>query len=540
MAPSRSHRRQLMRRWQPLWLFATAWVLLQGIIGCSSLQDSVFGPVMSGTNSTGVAEEQGVANTRQLDGKDEQDKTPVGPKEDKQPDTPDNDAVAPRTVIPVAGPPLSMDLHKAIGLADVGNPTIALAQETVQASLAARTHARSLLLPTLDVGMNFNSHEGTLESGRGIIRDVNRQALYVGAGAAAVGGGTVGFPGVRLTAHLGDAIYEPRATEQLVTGRRFDAQATSNNVLLEVAEQYYALAGAEARRTAIHQSQADLQKIVELTANFARKGQGREGDAGRARGEALLLNAQEQRAQEDVAVASAELVRLLTMDPSVQLKAPTDTLSIVQLVDPDESLESLINIATSNRPEIGARSADVAVVETRLRRERVRPFLPFIFVGYSAGRFGGGSDQADNRFGNFAGRTDFDVMAVWSLQNMGFGNLAVRRRLRAQVGETEADLTRVLNEIRREVAEAYAQSAASLRELEIARRRVETSQRSFSLDLARTKNLQGHPIEVLNSLNQLAAARLALIQATVDYNQAQLRLFVSLGRSPTALLGHGD
>jgi len=279
-----------------------------------------------------------------------------------------------------------------------------------------------------------------------------------------------------------------------------------------------------------------LQKIVELTANFARTGQGREGDAGRARSEALLLSAQEQHAQEEVAVASAELARLLTMDPSVQLKAPTDTLSIVQLVDPEESLERLINIATSSRPEIGARFADVALVETRLRKEKVRLFLPFLYVGFSAGRFGGGSDQADNRFGHFAGRTDFDVMAVWSLQNMGFGNLATQRRLRAHVGEAEADLARVLNEIRREVAEAYAQSAASLRELETARRRVETAERSFGLDLTRTKNLQGHPIEVLNSLNQLATARLALIQTTIDYNQAQLRLLVSLGRSPTEIL----
>ncbi|GEM_PF-4779794 len=238
MVPSSSCRRQEKRRWQPFWLFSVAFVLLHGMTGCSSFQRTEIGQAASSNSSKGGAEEQGIADTPKKDGNGEQGKKPVGPQENKQPDNSDVDTASPRSFIPVAGSELSMDLQKALGLADAENPTIALAQEAVQASLAVRTQARALLLPTLDAGMNFNSHEGNLESGRGIVRDANRQALYVGAGAAAIGGGTVGFPGVRLTAHLGDAIYEPRATEQLVTGRRFDALATSNSVLLEVAERY--------------------------------------------------------------------------------------------------------------------------------------------------------------------------------------------------------------------------------------------------------------------------------------------------------------
>jgi hypothetical protein len=65
-------------------------------------------------------------------------------------------------------------------------------------------------------------------------------------------------------------------------------------------------------------------------------------------------------------------------------------------------------------------------------------------------------------------------------------------------------------------------------ELDVARRRVETAERAFRLDLARSRNLQGRPIEMLNSVSLLSAARLDLIRAVVEYNQAQFRLFVLL------------
>jgi outer membrane protein TolC len=209
---------------------------------------------------------------------------------------------------------------------------------------------------------------------------------------------------------------------------------------------------------------------------------------------------------------------------------------MLQLVDPQSGLEELISIALSNRPELRARSADVAVNEARLRKEQVRPLLPLISVGFSAGGFGGGSDQVDTRFGHFASRTDFDALAVWSLQNLGLGNLSAQRLIRAEVREAMAERTRTVDTIRQEVAEAYALLRQRRTEIAIARRRVETSQEAYRLDLTRVRNNQGRPIEVLNSAQLLNAARQDLIAASVAYNQAQFQLFVALGNPPVAAL----
>jgi outer membrane protein TolC len=415
----------------------------------------------------------------------------------------------------------------------VANPTIALAREAIRASEAERLQARALLLPTLDAGVSFDLHRGTLQSSRGIIREVNRQSLYAGAGVAAVGAGTVGFPGVRLTAHLADALFEPRATQQAVVARQFDALATRNTVLLAVTDAYLALAGAELRLQAIRQSERDVGVVAKQTAAFARTQEGRQGDADRARNQALLLRGIAVGIEEEVAVAAAELARLLNLDPSVRVRVPGGTVPLMGLIDPHARLEDLLEVALRNRPEVAARTADVAVNATRLRQERVRPFVPFVSAGFSAGEFGGGSAQTDTRFGHFNGRTDFDVLAVWSLQNFGAGNLAIQRRLRAQVREAVAERARVVDLIRREVAEAVALSATRLQELEVARRRVETAGEAFRLDMIRSRNLKGRPIEVLDSANLLTAARQDYIRALVGYGQAQFQLFVALGQPPT-------
>jgi outer membrane protein TolC len=425
-----------------------------------------------------------------------------------------------------------IDLEEALALAGAGNPTIALAREAIQASRAEQLQAQALLLPTLNAGASYDWHQGNLQSGQGVIFSVERQSAYVGAGTGTIGAGTVVFPGVWLTAPLAEAIFEPRAARFHVAGRRYDAKATQNTVLLEVATCYFALVGAEARLKALEISEGDFGKIVTITAAFAELKQGREADALRARTEALLVHAATERMEEEVAVASAELARLLNLDPSVRLRAAVDPIPLLELVDSRSSLEELVAIALANRPEVAARSVDLAMVQTRLRKEMIRPFLPVLSAGFSAGGFGGGGNQADSQFGHFNGRTDFDAGAYWTLPNFGFGNLAVQRRVETQVGQANAERLNTIDAIRQAVADAFTLVAARHQEIEVARRRAETAQRALEVELKRAKNFEGLPIEMLDSARLLNSARQDYLSALIGYNQAQLQLFVALGQSP--------
>jgi len=438
-------------------------------------------------------------------------------------------------LVPAIPPPpgeTPVDLRIALAIAANSNPTIGLAQEAARAALAERSFARALPLPTLNTGMNYRAHSGNLLSSSGIIRYDDIQSLYAGFGSYAKGADTVAIPGVRIYVHLGEAIFEPRIAAFRLQARSFDSVAVRNQVLLDVVERFFDLQSAEARLKALRQLESELAEIVRLTANFAKAGQGREGDAQRAQAEAHLLHTDMDRAEEEGAVAAAQLAGLLSMDPSIRLHADPDSLAPILLVDENCDVEGLLQMAASNRPEVGSRIAELREAQVRLRQERTRPLLPLVSVGFSYGTFGGGGNVVPTPFGNFSSRTDFDVLAVWSLQNLGLGNRAINNRVRSNVRQAMLAEASVLDTIGREVTEYHAQIAAARQKIEVARRQLRVAEEGFQEELARTKNLQGRLIEVLNSLNQLRTARVALIQAIIDFNQAQFRLFVALGQPP--------
>jgi outer membrane protein TolC len=189
--------------------------------------------------------------------------------------------------------------------------------------------------------------------------------------------------------------------------------------------------------------------------------------------------------------------------------------------------------------------------------------LPTFILGFSAGDFGGGSNQVGYHMGKFGGRTDFDVLAYWTFRNLGFGNLATARRRRAEVGEAEAERILAVNQVRDQVAEALATARARWRDVEVARRQLATAQDGFTRDLLAARALVpperpesgvrlpkqpgkrprievepgearrgARPIEVLQSARLLAAARQELLLAIIRYDEAQFRLFVALGQPP--------
>jgi outer membrane protein TolC len=434
-------------------------------------------------------------------------------------------------------PGVPLTLPTALELAGVNNPTIALAQEAVRTSEAELLQARAELLPDLNVGGSFNWHRGNIQSSRGVIEDINRQSAYLGAGAFAVGTGTVGVPGIGLNVHLAEAWFDPQIARAAVAGRQFDATAVRNTTLLDVAVRFYTLAAAQARLDAVHQSETDLGVLVKLTTAQADAGQGRRADAERAQTEADLLHAVGQHTHEEVGVAAAELARLLSVDPALELRAAAP-LMVLQLVDPNLSLQALIDMALRNRPELGARSADVAAAEKLLRKEQVRPLVPKVYIGLSSGEFGGGGTGAPSSFGQNGNRVDFDVVAAWSLEHLGVGNLTKERARRAEVLEAVAERSRAVNTIRREVADALTDSAARFQEIQLARQRVQTATLAFDRDVIAVRNLpdnrQGRPIVALDSAKLLTEARQALVRAEAGYTIAQFQLYVALGQPPVA------
>jgi outer membrane protein TolC len=432
---------------------------------------------------------------------------------------------------------LIIDLPAALRLAETANPRLGQSREAVREALAIYQGAQVLLLPDLNAGSNYHLHNGALQTSFGLIRRLDEQSVYVGGGVRALAAETVAIPAVRIYSHLGDAIFTPLATRQDWAASSYQANATENLVLLDVATRYLELAGAEARTEAWRQSVGEAAEIARITENFARVGQGRDGDFKRARSDALLLTIRLEQAEGEANIAANELARLLRIDPAARLTTMKAPIELVVLVDPEMPPVALISLALRRRWELAVRSAQIAAAHERYRQEKTRPLFPVIAVGFSAGGFGGGSNQTQlgvpSLSQTFSGRDDFDVLAVWTLQNMGLGNVALTRQRRIERDTLTSQRAVIAAQVRREVMSAHAAVTAARRRIEAADLQLAAALRGATEELNRIRAGQGLPIEAINSVDLLAEARQDAIVAVVSYNIAEFRLFVAIGERPT-------
>jgi outer membrane protein TolC len=444
----------------------------------------------------------------------------------------DADQVPVPPVIPPPSGEHPIDLATALRLADTVNPTINRARSVVLEALALQLTARTLLVPSLNAGLNYHGHNGDLQRSSGKIISVSSQSLYIGSGAYTVAAETVKIPGVNILTPLTDAWFEPLAAHQRVIASEFNARATANDILMEVAVYYVELIRHNVLLEANRLSESQAYQIVQATNQYAIAGQGRQADADRARAEWRYRRADVIDAEQGVAVAAARLAQRLNLDPSVRLHPVSGPLVPLDLVALDTSPEQLIQVALQQRPDLAARSAEIGQAEYYVKQEIGRPFLPTLWLGFSGGVFGGGSNLVPPLLGNFAGRTDFDVRLYWTLLNMGAGNLSLIKQRKAEENQAVALRARTLNRVRDEVATNLAEARTARNQIDVARRELMSSRNGFHEDLERSRSNLGRPIEVINSLNLLAAARIHLIDAIVRYDQAQFRLWVALGTPP--------
>ncbi len=435
--------------------------------------------------------------------------------------------------IPQTTPPQPIDLTAALRLADAQNPAIGEARILILGALAERQAARVLLLPNLNAGTNYHDHTGPLQRSSGTILKLTEQSLYVGGGARTLAAESVAIPAVNIFSPLTDAIFEPLAAQQRVNGARFNASDTANKILLDVASLYIDLIGAQSNLEARRATAAEADRIAESVAAYAETGQGRRSDADRAETDRRLFQRDIQRAEEEVAVASALLAERLNLDPSGQLQPVAGPLEALELINPEAPTEALIRTALAQRPDLAARGAQVAQADYRVRQEQARPLLPTVWLGFSGGAFGGGSNLIPgSSLGSFAGRTDFDVRAYWTVLNAGLGNASLIKQRKAQAGQANADRIRAINEIRGEVTAFQAQSLAARSQVANARAGLRTAEDGYRQDQTRLRESLSLPIEALDSLRLLADARLQLIRAVTRANRTQFALFVALGTPP--------
>lgn len=421
---------------------------------------------------------------------------------------------------------LRLDLGTVLGMASGANLQIASARERVNEAYARQLAAQTLWLPTLRAGVSWNKHDGNIQDVVGKVFNTNRASLSTGWGSGAVGAGSPAFPGLSARFHLKDALFEPRIAREVTAANQQAANAATNDTVLAASLLYLDLLDAEQQRAIAAGIAAKAKELADLTAAYAKSGEGSQADADRARTEWMLRRNNIDRAGERSAVVAARLRELVRLNQDTRLVPSEPAIVPLELVPADLPVRELIALGLTNRPELAENRSLVAAAAEKLRSDRLSPWIPSLLLGVSYGGLGGSQGSAID---NFRDRLDLDVGAYWEVRNLGFGEKAARDGARSRLEQARLAELRRMDQIAREIAELHAQVGFRKRQIPVAEEGVQAATASLRRNLERIRERQGLPLEVLQSIQALDLAQREYLRTLVEYNQAQFRLQWALG-----------
>lgn len=433
------------------------------------------------------------------------------------------------------GRPLPINLSTALALSGANPLDIQIASERLRAASAALDRAKVMWLPNVGVGLDYFRHDGQIQDVVGNVFTTSKSSFLVGGGPTAV-------------FSVGEAFYAPLAARQVLRAREADVQAARNDTTLQVAESYFAVQQARGEVAgsldALRRADELVQKTGKLVPELVPA-----VEVSRAKAEAARRRQAFEAASERWQVASADLTRVLRLEPGTLVEPAEEPSLVVELIDPTVASDDLIPIALTHRPELAANQALIQAALVRVRQEKVRPLVPTVALrgvgsqvpGLAGGYFGGG---VNDNLSNFGGRFSFDLQAVWEVQNLGFGNRAAVREREAEQRQALLQLLRTQDLVTAEVVQAHARVRRSAARLRAAEDGVVNAAETAE------KNLQGlvpgkrvgdqltlvfRPQEAVAAVAALDQAYLDFYAAVGDHNRAQFQLYRALGHPAQCL-----
>ena len=129
---------------------------------------------------------------------------------------------------------------------------------------------------------------------------------------------------------------------------------------------------------------------------------------------------------------------------------------------------------------------------------------------------------------------DFDAVAAWELQNLGFGNHAMRRQRASQNRQAQLTGAQIRDAIAAEVSQAFYQVRYRREQIGVARDQVRAAAEALELNFRGIRGGELRAIEAQQAVEALAAARTAYIETVVAYDEAQFALLRAVGQPPYA------
>jgi outer membrane protein TolC len=411
-----------------------------------------------------------------------------------------------------------IDLPAVLQLAGAQNLDIQVAREKMAAARALHQSALLQFFPWLTVGASYSRHDGQIQATEGEIVTVSRQAYA---------------PGATLTGQweLGEAIYRKLAAKQVERAAHFALEAQRQASITASAQGYFDLVLAQAAVGVAKEAvriatgyEAQVQSAVEAGIAF-------KGDALRVAVQAQRNRLALRQAAEQQRVTAARLAETLHLDPSIDLVARDADLTPLELIEPDASLESLVQQALVAAPELKQSQSLLEAAHQNRNGAVYGPWVPSLGAAAYLGGFGGGRNGDT---GDFADREDYFIGLGWRIGRGGLFDVPRQRAAEAHLSSATHSLDKTRDQIVRRVVEAFTRLQSQSEQIATAGSGLAAAEEGLSLAQQRQEFGVGIVLENILAEQDLTRARNDYLGLIAEFNKAQYALLDAIGTLPVS------
>ena len=420
------------------------------------------------------------------------------------------------TIKPMHQELLAIDLPTIVRVAAADNIAIRQARLDVDASRGRLDSRIGSAFPALAPTALFEIVDGNVRATQGNIVDVGFKTFHL-------------FLAVEWVINPGRVYYEIVAAKKRLAASEHQERTVTIQTLHDAVNQYYDLALAQAQVAVAEKSLDEAKELLRINELRLRTGVGVPAD--KLRAEANLAERQQDllNAMNRFYRASVALAVTLRLDAAVTLIPKVSELRRTTLVRDDLTIDDLAGLAMRFRPDLqGIRSVVEAVGADR-GSAWWGGFGPQFQTVYLIGGIEGHDVQnvesIENRTG-FNHQQRFVVGSGLRLSAATFGNL---RTADAVIEQTVLEAERVQEEVKSQVVTALQNSRTTYQLIDLAWQQVQAAQEALRLTQTNLTAGTMTTLDVLQSEDALARARLRHTGAVVGYNQSQVDLLTALG-----------
>ena len=398
----------------------------------------------------------------------------------------------------------TLTIDEALRIAEQNAFGIRLAKSDVEKTRQRVAEARGLLGPQVRVDTNYTRNSKEVRQNGTVFQPLNQASSQIIVSMPFDVTGVL-KKGLSASSKAIDVAKENLAAER--NDLRFDVRAAFFDVL---------------------QAQAQVKVFEESlgTAKTAQKNAELEYQQGaKAKVDVLRFQTQTQQAEADLISANNGLALAKNAFNNAlgrPIETPFELAEPAAVPQPAEDEAALVQIATSNRPELRAFRFNQEVLKN-IRMAEERGMLPSLNIAGIHSRNWSGGGQTGENSSTFA-QLNLSV-PVWD-------SGVTRARVKAARQDEEQNKIRWEQTelaISLEVRQAMANLTNAKARLDAAQKQVEYATETYRLALVRYQAGEGIQLEVTDAQTELTRARTLLVSATYDYMTTYAQLQRALG-----------